>query len=248
MSHRKLPFGYKLEMGTEVIHPEEATVVKDIFNCYLAGVSFTVMTSRLQKQSIPYTEGNPWNKNMVARILEDTRYTGERGFPPIIETAIFHAVAERRKGQQKQSHRSESQKALRQLSGRRPTAKIEAQVLELLNWIIQNIDVLQEPPPPSQAEAAILQRQLDQVLMQLPVDEKQASALVQRATIQHYQAIGSGRYETERLKHIFTGIQPAKCLDPRLLCSTVSSIEIERGAVISVCLKNQQHIERRETA
>ena len=37
------------------------------------------LTEAFRQQDIPYDEGHLWNKNMVARILADTRYTGEKG-------------------------------------------------------------------------------------------------------------------------------------------------------------------------
>ena len=33
MTNRKLPFGYRMELGDMVIHPQEAEVVKDITGC-----------------------------------------------------------------------------------------------------------------------------------------------------------------------------------------------------------------------
>lgn len=38
------------------------------------------LTEALRQQDVPYDEGRLWNKNMVARILADTRYTGEKGY------------------------------------------------------------------------------------------------------------------------------------------------------------------------
>ena len=44
-----------------------------------------------------YDQNKPWNKNMVARILADTRYLGESGFPVVIEASVFLEVEEKRK-------------------------------------------------------------------------------------------------------------------------------------------------------
>lgn len=248
MGNRKLPFGYRMELGVEVIHPEEAEIVRDIFNRYLAGESFKRLTERLADQPISYDEGKPWNKNMVARILEDSRYTGTKGFPAIIEAVTLQAAAERRKGQQRPIHKTEAEKVLRQLSGHPPTAKIASQVLLLLNGLIRDTEAIQKPEPPSQTDAATCRRELDQVLTQLPVDEDRANALARRSAVLRYQAIGPGEYETERLKRIFTATQPMEQLDAAFLRSTVAAIIAEENKVVGIRLKNQQFIERRETA
>lgn len=248
MGNRKLPFGYRMELGVEDIHPEEAEVVRDIFNRYLAGESFKRLAERLSDQPIPYDKGKPWNKNMVARILDDTRYAGAKGFPAIIEAATLQAAAERRKEQQRPIHKTEAEKVLRQLSGRPPTAKMVSQVLLLLNGLIRDTAAIQEPEPPSQTDAATCRRELDQVLTQLPVDEDRAIALVRRSATLHYQAIGPGEYETERMKRIFAAAQPMERLDAEFLRSTVTSIIAEGNDVVGMRLKNQQLIEGRESA
>ncbi len=97
-------------------------------------------------------------------------------------------------------HPEEAEKALRQLSGRPPTAPIVAQVLLLLNSLIRDAKDIQEPEQPNQADATTCRRELDQILTQLPVDEDRANALARRSAVLHYQTIGPGEYETERLK------------------------------------------------
>lgn len=87
MGYRKLPYGYKMEMGETRIHEEEAGYVKLIFQDYLSGTSFKAIALWLTEHSVPFDGTKPWNKNMVARLLEDERYTGKKGFPAIIQTA-----------------------------------------------------------------------------------------------------------------------------------------------------------------
>lgn len=81
MGNRKQPFGYKMSLGEIVIQESEAKLVQEIFHRYIAGESLNELTEALRQQDIPYDEGRLWNKNMVARILADTRYTGEKGYP-----------------------------------------------------------------------------------------------------------------------------------------------------------------------
>ena len=85
MGNRKQPFGYRVVMGEIALHPQESKLVEYIFQQYLVGATYNTLVEELREQSIPYDEGKLWNKNMIARILEDSRYTGERGYPPVID-------------------------------------------------------------------------------------------------------------------------------------------------------------------
>ena len=72
MKNRKLPFGYELRMGKVCIKEPEAEVVRQIFRSYQEGASYNRIAGFLGNQPVPYREdGQSWNKNMVARILED---------------------------------------------------------------------------------------------------------------------------------------------------------------------------------
>jgi len=92
MANRKLPFGYQMENGQIEPHPGEAKTVQWIFQHYAAGASYSKITNSLQTRGIPYMAGKCWNKNMVARILEDRRYTGTDGYPRLIDLALFQSV------------------------------------------------------------------------------------------------------------------------------------------------------------
>jgi len=82
------PFGYTIIKGVTEIHPDEAAVVRRIFADYLAGASLLRIAEALAADKVEYLPGeSAWNKNRVKRILEDTRYTGATGLPPIIDEA-----------------------------------------------------------------------------------------------------------------------------------------------------------------
>ena len=96
MGNRKQPFGYKMSLGEIVIQESEAKLVQEIFRRYIAGESLNELTEALRQQDISYDEGRLWNKNMVARILADTRYTGEKGYPKLIDEEQLIAANEKR--------------------------------------------------------------------------------------------------------------------------------------------------------
>ena len=95
MGNRKQPFGYMIEVGTIVINPLEALVVNKIYAEYARGISYSQLTQMLREQPIQYDVDKRWNKNMVARILQDSRYLGNTNFPEIIHPEIAKLVSDR---------------------------------------------------------------------------------------------------------------------------------------------------------
>ena len=78
MGNRKLPFGYRMEAGEITVCEPEANLVRCVFDRYVLGDSYTELTAMLKKQPILYQSDKLWNKNMVARMLEDSRYIGDK--------------------------------------------------------------------------------------------------------------------------------------------------------------------------
>ena len=94
-SNRKQPFGYRMEFGEYTPHPAEAETVRRIYQTYLAGASYQELVEALQERGVAYDEGKLWNKNMVARILEDKRYIGTDRYPAILPEEQFCGARER---------------------------------------------------------------------------------------------------------------------------------------------------------
>ena len=76
MGNRKLPFGYQMRMGEIVRNEPEANTVQDIFLEYTLGASLKEIAEQMSKNGPVYDEGKSWNKNMIARILKNPKYTG----------------------------------------------------------------------------------------------------------------------------------------------------------------------------
>lgn len=90
MSLRHIPYGYRIEKGTPVIVPEEAEIVSRIFHRYDDGETLLAVADSLTEQQIDYYEGKrQWNKNMIARILENRKYIGEETYPPIVSRQLL---------------------------------------------------------------------------------------------------------------------------------------------------------------
>ena len=79
MENRKLPFGYELHNGTIQINKKESDCVRWIFLTYLEGASLSEIAKELNfKGETRYNKTTGWNKNMIDRILQDQRYSGEK--------------------------------------------------------------------------------------------------------------------------------------------------------------------------
>lgn len=91
---RYTPFGYVMENGKIVINEEEAQVVRQIFEEYIKGSSFKLLADELNRRNIAYNEGNVcWNKGNLNRLLNNSKYIGNNGYPPIISGELFQKAA-----------------------------------------------------------------------------------------------------------------------------------------------------------
>lgn len=91
--NRYIPFGYHIQNGVLCIHEDEAAVVRQTFEDYRSGMSYRLIAEKLTVQRVPYLENRTsWNKHMVKRMLENTRYCGSNDFPAIIPADTFAAV------------------------------------------------------------------------------------------------------------------------------------------------------------
>lgn len=243
-TYRKQPFGYKMQWGKIVLQEQEASVVRWIYQTYLSGASYNDLVETLRKQTIPYITGKLWNKNMVARILENPKYTGESEYPPLISQEQFEAVRMRRKKQTSPPQKTPVQKELRRLCGSSPPPWVERQVLERLNHLIRHPKDLCCPqtaknPSPDEKQ---LRRDLDELLKHPPVNEDRAREMALHLAELQLNAIGPEEYETTRLQRLFQKHRPMDDLDQGLLQESVRHITYNRRTV-SILLKNNQIVE-----
>lgn len=96
---RKIPFGYMMENGIPTRCEAEATAVQAIYAMYRSGSSYSQIASEMERRGVPYHAHTPqWNKHMVKRILENSRYLGKDGFPRLISDEDHRAVDRQRAG------------------------------------------------------------------------------------------------------------------------------------------------------
>lgn len=245
MGNRKIPFGYKMELGNIVIQEEKAAIVREIFKEYLLGKSLKGLAEAMTEQAIPYDGERGWNKNIISRMLADCRYTGEKGFPKLIEPQELLAAEEKRSQKTAPTQKTEVQKILRRLCGESSPEWVEREVMGLLSRLIQNPDLIRQPQIQHSNGIRTTQAELDTALEQQPIDEDNAKMLILKLATERYDSLGDEEYETVRLRHLFTKAGQDKEADAELIKSGVSKISFT-GQEVKLILKNGQVIQRRE--
>lgn len=93
MGIRKYTFGYEMRKGKIEPVPAEAEVVRMLHERYAGGSSYRQLTALLNAGTVPYNEPDKqWNKNMVARILGNVIYIGNKDYPPILDEVLLRKV------------------------------------------------------------------------------------------------------------------------------------------------------------
>ena len=241
MGNRKLPFGYQMRMGEIVRNEPEAKAVQDIFLQYTLGASLREIAEQMSKTDPTYDEGKSWNKNMIARILENSKYTGVDSYPKLVDIKLFEAAAEKRPTKQRLPERTPAQKALKRVCSKLPTPEIEKEVMYLLGRLTEKPERITQPTETPAPTHTNTQAELDEVLNTQPLDEDAARSLICKLAREQYDAIGNEEYETERLRRLFAAFECTAELNAELLQSAVSAVLVTRQAV-RLQLKNGQII------
>ena len=241
MGNRKLPFGYQMRMGEIVRNEPAAKDVQDIFLQYTLGASLKEIAEQMRKTGPVYDEGKSWNKNMVARILENAKYISADSYPKIVDIKLFEAASAKRQTKQRLPERTPAQKALKRVCSKPPTPEIEQQVTHLLDRLAERPERITQPERTSKPTYTNTQAELDEVLNTQPLDEDAARSLICKLAQEQYDAIGNEEYETERLRRLFTAFECTAELNAELLQSAVSAVLVTRQAV-RLQLKNGQII------
>lgn len=243
-SKRKMVFGYRMELGDIVPSPNEAETVRYIYTRYLAGASFQCLANELNQKALPYHTGKSWNKNMVARILEDSRYVGADLYPPIISAEQLQAVRERRKQNCTASPPLPAQAELYKLCGSAVPGSAVKRICTALNHLID------DPLRISMAASAVcdtaeirqLQQELDTLLQTPPVDEDAARQKALEVASLKLASVKTEEYESHRLRSIFETHPKMDVLDAALLKQSLRKIECH-GDTVWLLLKNGQWLE-----
>ncbi len=271
MAYRKLPFGYHMQGGRICVKEDEAEIVQMIFTLHAEEWSYQRLTNLLNERGIPYFPGKPWNKNMVARILQDTRYMGSELFPSIIapEMRPKFEVAACGKMQYPQvrdirilARCAVCGGAVRRENNDRsawccPDCTIrrkpsDRQIMDAVKWLLQIL--IQTPEltaytPIAEAEnyrVLEAQNRFSSELGGDTFDESAAKAGAMAVAEARLNALGSADYETMRIRHLLAKTESRDELDMTLLRQISAAVLLHPEGAVSLKLKNQQVIGRYE--
>ena len=233
-----------MELGDIVPSPNEADTVRYIYTRYLAGASFQCLANELNQKALPYHTGKSWNKNMVARILEDDRYIGEKEFPALIPTEQFHAAQERRKEMCPEYKQTPAQKELRKLCGGTVPDSVARKVLKILNQMVDDPQIIkiETSGVPTTEDIRRLQQELNTLLQTPPVDADTARQKALEVASLKLASVKTEEYESHRLRRIFGSQAKLWELDTNLLRQSIRKITYD-SKTVKVLLKNNQVLE-----
>lgn len=270
MANRKLPFGYCLRDGQVREEEQEAGLVRLIFRRYAEGASYGKLADELNATGCPYAPGRPWNKNMVARVLQDSRYIGGDTYPQIIRPeSVQRAVAAKPDVSGRLNHGEIKDirvlarcarchgpmRRLRANDWRCPhcadtPAKIRDESLilcvgRLLRHLREHPEAIASAPAADGENGAVqaAQERLAYELARAEFDEAAAKAQAIALASARFDALGSGDYETMRLRHLLGGAEPGEGLDTALLRQVAAAVQIHPSGAVSLKLRNGQTLE-----
>ena len=243
-SKRKMVFGYRMEFGDISPFPKEAETVQYIYATYLTGASFQHLAKELDKRDVPYDAGKHWNVNMVARILEDSRYIGTEVYPALISAEQLQAVQERRKQKRSIPSRTPAQAELYRLCGGTVPDSVARKVLKILNQVVGDPQLIKIEAfgVPSTEDIRRLRLELDKLLHTPPVDEEVARQKEMELAVLTLISVQMEEYEAHRLRSIFGKQAKMRELDANLLRQSVRKITYG-SKTVKVLLKNNQVLE-----
>lgn len=274
MAIRKLPFGYRIWGGQVQIEEHEAETVRMVFARYIAGISYDRLAGELNGHDVPYAPGKRWNKNMVARILQDERYLGGSAYPQIVTPESFRRAKAAKPDVSGTRSRMEI-KDIRILARcglchsliqrtrknywlcphcMESPASIKDDHLilcvdRLLRRLCEHPDIITLPPAvPADNEVSLCaQDSFSQEMDKPEFDEGTAMSAALALASAQFNALGSSDYETIRIQYILGQSEPCDGLDTNLLRQVASAILIHPNGSVSLQLKNHQILERSDS-
>ena len=258
MKIRKYPFGYELQMGKIQINPLEAQWVQKIYDFYLTSQSLQKTANWLNVEQIPYsTMQSKWNKNTVARILQDGRYLGNSVYPSIISKEKYKLTAEiiqskktvisnRDGGIDIQIYCRKCYRKIKKngknnwscLTCKSYFKRLNAE--ELKNAIIENLQPYYDNPNlishPSVTEFDNITPCL---LITSDFNEKEAQNMAYQTAEERYRLLDSNEYETEKIRYL---LRKAETLDFIVAQSVVDKLLLDKESNLSIELINGQII------
>ena len=95
MKKRMISFGYQIVDGEIAVVPNEANIVRQVFQKYCDGSGYHNIAEELSLAGVVYyRDDNVWSKRKIARIIENKKYIGGDDYPQIVDYDLFHRANE----------------------------------------------------------------------------------------------------------------------------------------------------------
>ena len=95
MELRMILYGYRKEQFDYFVEPEEAKIVRSVYEKYISGESLLSIANQLTKAGVIYYKDRcEWSKQAVRRILENEKYVGNDEYPAIVDKDVFEQAME----------------------------------------------------------------------------------------------------------------------------------------------------------
>ena len=104
--------GYRRENGKLTVIPEEAEIVRSIFDDYLAGKGVTAIAKRLNESGYATQSGCVFHKSAVERILRNYAYTGNLLLQTKFRENHLTKVTRKNQGELPQYHATDTHEAI----------------------------------------------------------------------------------------------------------------------------------------
>lgn len=272
--NRTIPYGYQIKNGKLICNEIESKVVRRIYKDYAEGKSYKAIAEILTAEGISYMPSKPsWNKNMVARILQNDNYLGNEKYPQIVEETLNHNAELAKK-----AYTPQAPKEIRAIKpflrcgvcGGKINRKINKNgrirwacenEMEHISTSLQDEDILQmaqhiqhqlmtyriEPPKREETvnfEIARLQNEIDRLIENANESmEEIQSKVLALAQLRYSHCPDTTHLEESYIEELKKA--PDK-LNPELLGKLTESIEIIHTAISGVTLKNGLTIRKGE--
>lgn len=266
--NRTIPFGYEMKNGEIQPNLIESRAVQTIFESYLQGHSLADIAQHMSETEIPYHETSlTWNKNMVKRILENSRYMGTDSFYPLISEETF--VSAEIAALKAMCICAECGGKISRITGkyekwdcRNPQCSrfdyrmtdqmLTAAVMQIWNTVQANVDMLEistysetyRPTPDIQMQENEVNRLIDS-----GSPETAKAEIFHLASMKYACCAYDDRpQKTAKLRQIMANADQMNTLDTGLLQSTISRIAVSHFCAVTLIFQNgvtiKQNIER----
>lgn len=95
-----LPYGFIRQDNQIIPHPEQAPIIRRIFDEYLSGISVEAIASGLRKDNIPCKSGKvAWDSTAIRYIITNEKYKGDSLWQKYYTTDTLPFVCKRNRGE-----------------------------------------------------------------------------------------------------------------------------------------------------